>query len=72
LEATAPCWPPRVWRLHAGIPILPINMGSLGFLTSFHSGRAAPGLDDTLEGHYSLSERIMISVELGARRQGDR
>jgi len=47
-----------------GIPILPINMGSLGFLTKLHSGRAAPALDDTLEGHYSLSERIMISVEL--------
>jgi len=47
-----------------GIPILPINMGSLGFLTSFTLEELHPALDDTLEGHYSLSERVMISVEL--------
>ncbi len=47
-----------------GIPILPINMGSLGFLTSFTLEELHPALDDTLEGRYSLSERVMISVEL--------
>ncbi len=47
-----------------GIPILPINMGSLGFLTSFTLEELHPALDDTLEGRYSLSERIMISAEL--------
>ncbi len=46
------------------IPILPINMGSLGFLTSFTLEELHPALDDTLEGHFSLSERVMISVEL--------
>jgi NAD+ kinase len=47
-----------------GIPILPINMGSLGFLTSFTVDELHPALDDTLEGRSSLSERVMISVEL--------
>jgi NAD+ kinase len=47
-----------------GIPILPINMGSLGFLTSFTLEELHPALDDTLEGRFSLSERVMIGVEL--------
>src|SRR5256885_3235008 len=47
-----------------GIPILPINMGSLGFLTSFTLEELHPALDDALEGRFSLSERVMISVEL--------
>jgi NAD+ kinase len=47
-----------------GIPILPVNMGSLGFLTSFTVDELHPALDDTLEGRFSLSERVMISVEL--------
>src|SRR5260370_3967030 len=47
-----------------GIPILTINMGSLGFLTSFTLEELHPALDDTLEGRFSLSERVMISVEL--------
>src|SRR6266853_3624476 len=47
-----------------GIPILPINMGSLGFLTSFTLEELHPALDDALEGRFSLNERVMISVEL--------
>jgi NAD+ kinase len=47
-----------------GIPILPINMGSLGFLTNFTLQELHPALDDTLEGRFSLSERVMISVDL--------
>ena len=47
-----------------GIPILPINMGSLGFLTSFTLEELHPALDDTLEGRFSLSERVMVRVEL--------
>jgi NAD+ kinase len=47
-----------------GIPVLPINMGSLGFLTNFTLQELHPALDDTLEGRFSLSERVMISVEL--------
>jgi NAD+ kinase len=47
-----------------GIPILPINMGSLGFLTSFTLEEMFPALEETLAGRSSVSERIMLSVDL--------
>ena len=47
-----------------GIPILPINMGSLGFLTSFTLDELYPALEDTLGGRISVSERVMLNVEL--------
>src|SRR5271154_4298857 len=53
----------RVAALH-GIPILPINMGSLGFLTSFTVEELYPALEDTLAGRYSVSERVMLKVDL--------
>ena len=46
------------------IPILPINMGSLGFLTSFTLDELYPALEDTLGGRFSISERVMLHVEL--------
>jgi NAD+ kinase len=53
----------RVAAMH-GIPILPINMGSLGFLTSFTVEELYPALEDTLAGRYSVSERVMLKVDL--------
>jgi NAD+ kinase len=47
-----------------GIPILPINLGSLGFLTSFTLGEMYPALDETLAGGFSASERAMLDVSL--------
>jgi NAD+ kinase len=47
-----------------GIPILPINMGSLGFLTSFKLEEMYPALEEILAGRFSCSERVMIDVEL--------
>jgi NAD+ kinase len=47
-----------------GIPILPINMGSLGFLTSFMLEEMYPALEQVLAGRFSCSERIMLDVEL--------
>jgi NAD+ kinase len=47
-----------------GIPILPINMGSLGFLTSFTVDELYPALEETLAGRSSVSERVMLQVEL--------
>jgi NAD+ kinase len=47
-----------------GIPILPINMGSLGFLTSFTIDELYPALEDTLGGRFSISERVMLLVGL--------
>ena len=48
----------------SGIPILPINMGSLGFLTSFTLDELYPALEDALSGRFSISERVMLFVEL--------
>ena len=47
-----------------GIPILPINMGSLGFLTSFTLAELYPALEETLAGRSSMSERVMLHVDL--------
>lgn len=47
-----------------GIPILPINMGSLGFLTSFMLDELYPALEDILAGRLTISERVMLHVEL--------
>jgi NAD+ kinase len=47
-----------------GIPILPINMGSLGFLTSFTVDELFPALEKTLAGRFTVSERVMLQVEL--------
>jgi NAD+ kinase len=47
-----------------GIPILPINMGSLGFLTSFKLEEMYPALEETLAGRLPSSERVMLDVEL--------
>src|SRR5450755_839598 len=47
-----------------GIPILPINVGSLGFLTSFMLDELYPALEDILAGRLTISERVMLHVEL--------
>src|SRR6266403_2760438 len=47
-----------------GIPILPINLGSLGFLTSFTLGELYPALEETIAGHLTASERVMFTVSL--------
>jgi NAD+ kinase len=47
-----------------GIPVLPINLGSLGFLTSFTLEELYPALEDTLAGRSSFNQRVMLSTEL--------
>jgi NAD+ kinase len=47
-----------------GIPMLPINMGSLGFLTSFKLEELYPALEETMAGKFTVSERIMLDVQL--------
>lgn len=46
-----------------GIPILPINMGSLGFLTNFTVEELYPALEATLFGQHSIEERVLLLVE---------
>jgi NAD+ kinase len=47
-----------------GIPILPINLGSLGFLTSFTLQELYPALEETLAGKAETSERVMLTASL--------
>jgi len=47
-----------------GIPILPINMGSLGFLTSFTLEELYSALEDLLASHSLVSRRAVLAVEL--------
>jgi NAD+ kinase len=47
-----------------GTPLLPINMGSLGFLTSFTLEEMFPALEETLAGRSSVSERVLLRVDL--------
>ena len=46
-----------------GIPILPINMGSLGFLTSFTLEELYPALEAALFSSYAVDERVLLLVE---------
>jgi NAD+ kinase len=46
-----------------GKPILPINMGSLGFLTSFTVDELYPALEATLSGNATMEERVLLYVE---------
>lgn len=48
---------------HHDIPILPINMGSLGFLTSFTVEELYPALESTLAGEAKIEERVLLRVE---------
>src|SRR6266850_1383994 len=47
-----------------GIPVLPINLGSLGFLTSFTLGELYSALEGTLAGQLAASERVMLNASL--------
>ena len=45
------------------VPVLPINMGSLGFLTSFTVEELYPALENVLAGRATINERVLLLVE---------
>ena len=48
----------------AGIPVLGINRGRLGFLTDIHPNDLAT-IDEILAGHYLTEERFLLSTAVG-------
>jgi NAD+ kinase len=50
--------------LRRPVPILGVNMGSLGFLTEIPRTELYPELVRVLAGHFTLEERALLSVEL--------
>lgn len=52
------------------VPILGVNLGSLGFLTEITIAELFPTLEDVLADHYSVSERVMLNCRV--HRQGER
>lgn len=52
------------------VPLLGVNLGSLGFMTEVTVGELFPVLDDVLTGHFTVSERVMLNCHV--HRQGER
>jgi NAD+ kinase len=46
-----------------GIPILGVNLGSLGFLTELQPEELSPGLERIIRGDYEIEERYALSVQ---------
>lgn len=59
----------RIGEAQAGIPILGVNFGSLGFLTEVTLPELYPALDAAISGHAPVEERLMLrSTTLRAGR----
>ncbi len=51
------------------VPILGVNLGTLGFLTEVPRDRAIPMLEKALRGELPMSRRLMLDVEVRLRAQ---
>lgn len=53
----------------ADIPLIGINQGSLGYLTTFSPEEARANFADLLEGNYRLASRALLECQTGPRRR---
>jgi NAD+ kinase len=47
-----------------GVPILPVNLGGLGFLTTVSQDEVYPVLEEIFEGKNRVSDRVMLEAEV--------
>jgi len=50
--------------LSSGVPLLPFNLGRLGFIANFQRGEWRAALDAWSRGELALSERMMLEIDL--------
>ncbi len=56
------------------IPLLGVNLGTLGYLAEVEAGNVRPAIDQLLSGRYSIEKRMMLEGEIerdGRRVAGD-
>ena len=53
------------------VPILPVNLGSLGFLTSVTLDDMYPVLDRAIKGEARYSERVMLELQVTRNGEAD-
>lgn len=54
---------------HAGVPLIGVNQGSLGYLTSFSPDEARLCFGEVLLGHYRIAQRTLLECRTGPRRR---
>ena len=52
------------------IPLFPVNLGGLGFLTAITVDELYPELERALRGEHRIAKRKLLHHRGGARRQG--
>lgn len=57
------------WAADAGVPILGINLGDLGFLTAYQAEQGEVGLQAAVRGELTWEPRLRMRVELRRRGQ---
>jgi NAD+ kinase len=55
--------------VHAGVPILGVNLGRLGFLTEFEGTQIFERLDDVLAGRGHIEKRAMLQASISGHEE---
>ena len=67
--ATARCCGPRSWPGPAGVPLLGVNLGHVGFLAEAEEESLDEALDAIAAGRYAVEERMTIDAVARAQRR---